>query len=167
MTAESGAAAGQPEQLSLRAMRWWDVEPVAALDRSLFPTSAWTPEQFWSELAGVPESRWYVVAESGDDVVGYGGVFVVPPEADVQTLAVAREAQGRGLGRRLLDALVEHAVDRGCTTLMLEVNAGNRAAQQLYAAAGFETIARRSRYYPDGSDALILQRRLHREPADG
>lgn len=155
------------QDATLRAMRWWDVEPVAALEQQLFPDSSWTAEQLWSELAGVPATRWYVVAATGDDVVGYAGVFVVPPEADVQTLAVAREAQGRGLGRRLLDALVDHAVGVGCTTLMLEVAAGNEAAQRLYAAAGFETIARRSRYYPDGSDALILQRRLHREPADG
>lgn len=154
-------------EVTVRAMRWWDIEQVAALEQRLFPDSAWTAEQLWSELAGVPETRWYLTATSGDDVVGYAGLFAVPPEADVQTLAVAPGVQGTGLGRRLLGALVDHAVERGCTAMLLEVAADNQAAQRLYESAGFDPIARRSRYYPDGTDALVLRRRLRREPVDG
>ena len=43
---------------------------------------------------------------------------------------------------------------------MLEVRAGNVAAQQLYGAAGFMQDGRRPRYYPDGEDALLLRRPL-------
>lgn len=151
---------GQREEVRVRAMRWWDVGRVHALEAVLFPRDAWTPELFWSELAGVPASRWYVVAEQGEVVVGYAGLFAVPPEADVQTVAVAPEAQGGGVGRRLLDELVAEARRRGCPALLLEVAADNERAQALYEADGFETIARRSRYYPDGTDALVMRRRL-------
>jgi ribosomal-protein-alanine N-acetyltransferase len=156
----------------LRPMRWWDVEAVHALERSLFPHDAWSQELFWSELAGVPDSRWYVVAERGDDaagpaVVGYAGLFAVPPEADVQTVAVAAPEQGRGLGRRLLHALLGEARRRGCTSLVLEVAADNEPARALYAGEGFETLARRSRYYPDGTDALVMRRRLGEGDARG
>lgn len=148
-------------------MRWWDIERVHALEAVLFPHDAWTPELFWSELAGVPASRWYVVAEHGGVVLGYAGLFAVPPEADVQTVAVAPDAQGGGVGRRLLEALVAQSRVRGCRTLLLEVAADNTRARVLYEAAGFEAVARRSRYYPDGTDALVMRRRLAEEVGGG
>jgi ribosomal-protein-alanine N-acetyltransferase len=147
-------------------MRWWDAAPVAALEQQLFPRDAWSPETVWSELAAVPETRWYVVAVAGAEVVGYAGLFVSPPEADVQTLAVSPRAQRTGLGGRLLDALVGEAERRGCRSIMLEVAADNEPARRLYRRAGFEAVSRRSRYYPDGTDALVLRRRLVAEADD-
>lgn len=152
--------------VQLRPMRWWDVPAVQALEQRLFPHDAWSAEQLWSELAGVPETRWYTVAEDDGALVGYAGLFAVPPDADVQTVAVAADRQGSGVGRALLEALTGEARARGCRTLLLEVAADNERAQQVYAAAGFEPFARRSRYYPDGTDAVLMRRRLT-EGADG
>jgi len=146
--------------MSLRPMRWWDVDAVAALDAELFAHDPWTPEQLWSELAHVPETRWYAVHEDDSGIDGYVGLFAVPPEADVQTIAVAPRAQGRGLGRELLDSLVTEAERRGCTQLFLEVRVDNEAALALYERAGFEKQGRRKNYYGNGIDALVLRRRL-------
>ena len=68
-------------------MRWWDIEAAHAVERELFP-DAWSPETFWSELAGVPETRYYVVAEAGPTIVGYAGLAVVGLQADVHELLV-------------------------------------------------------------------------------
>ena len=146
--------------MTLRAMRWWDVETVAALDAELFPHDPWSQEQFWAELAHVPETRWYAVHEGQDGVDGYVGLYAVPPEGDVQTIAVAPRSQGRGLGRELLAALVAEARLRGCAQLFLEVLDGNEAALALYASAGFERQGRRRDYYGPGLDAIVLRRRL-------
>jgi ribosomal-protein-alanine N-acetyltransferase len=100
------------------------------------------------------------VHEDGSGVDGYVGLFAVPPEADVQTIAVAPRSQGRGLGRELLDALVVEAQRRGCTQLFLEVRVDNAAAIGLYERAGFERQGRRTNYYGNGIDALVLRRRL-------
>lgn len=145
---------------SIRTMRWWDIQRVHVIEAAVFPKSAWTVEMFWSELAGVPDTRWYVVAESADDVVGYAGLRAVPPEADVQTLAVAPAAQRAGIGQRLLDTLVDEARRRHCTRLFLEVAADNAAAQLLYQRNAFEVTARRSNYYGHGLDAVMMQRSL-------
>jgi ribosomal-protein-alanine N-acetyltransferase len=145
----------------LRRMRWWDLDDVAALERELFPHDAWSTEQFWGELAHVPESRWYTVHEDDDGVDGYVGLYAVPPEGDVQTIAVAPRSQGRGVGRELLDALVGEARRRGCVQLFLEVLDGNEAGLALYDRAGFERIGRRASYYGPGLDAVILRLRLH------
>jgi len=49
---------------------------------------------------------------------------------------------------------------RGATALFLEVATANVAAQSLYREAGLTEVARRRRYYPDGSDAIVLRMNL-------
>ncbi len=58
-------------------MRWPDIPSVHRIEQASFPETAWSVESFWGELAGVPASRWYLVAEVGRTVVGYGGLMAV------------------------------------------------------------------------------------------
>ncbi|MGH3248785.1 MAG: GNAT family N-acetyltransferase [Trebonia sp.] len=58
-------------------------------------------------------------------------------EADVRAFAVAARAQGKGVGRNLLLAVIERAEKRGLGRLRLCTLPAMRAAQHLYAAAGF------------------------------
>jgi [ribosomal protein S18]-alanine N-acetyltransferase len=143
----------------LRRMRWWDVPEALAIEAVLFP-DAWAESTFWAELAGVPETRWYVVAERAGRLVGYAGLFATRHTADVQTIAVAPTEQGQGLGGRLLRALLDEAARRDVSEVLLEVRADNEAAQRLYAAHGFDRIGvRRGYYQPDRVDALVMRRR--------
>jgi ribosomal-protein-alanine N-acetyltransferase len=110
-------------------------------------------------------TRHYLVAEDGGDgaLLGYAGLMVSGPEADVQTLAVAAPAQGRGVGGLLLGALIDETVRRGAGALLLEVRADNAAAIGLYRRHGFEQIAVRRGYYQPGQvDALVMRRRPRR-----
>lgn len=157
--------------MKLRDLRWWDVETLLPLEQHLFGATAWSAETFWAELAH-PETRWYVVATEGAEIIGYAGLLVPGPEADVQTVAVAPAAQGKGVGRALLDALLDRAHERGATSLLLEVRADNPAAIALYERRGFERIAVRRRYYqPDDVDAWVMRLRPvsggRREPTGG
>jgi ribosomal-protein-alanine N-acetyltransferase len=146
--------------VALRRMRWWDIEAAHRIETALFPDS-WSVETFWSELAHVPETRHYLVAEREGRLVGYAGLVAVGRQSDVQTLAVAAEEQGHGVGRLLLAALLTEARRRDVGEVLLEVRAENTAAQALYAAAGFERIAvRRGYYQPGGTDALVLRLKL-------
>lgn len=156
MTAPVGTAA------TLRPMRWWDIEVLPSIEHGLFGADAWSAEQFWSELAGVPASRWYVVAAeagpAGEEVVGYAGLAYAADVGDVQTMAVRPDRQGRGLGGLLIDALLAEAARRGCAEVFLEVRRDNAPARALYDRRGFTQVAVRSRYYGDGTDALVLRR---------
>jgi len=159
-----------PAGVVLRPLRWWDVEPVVALERELFGATAWSAETFWSELA--QPSRWYVAAEpagpAGPGLLGYAGLMVTGAEADVQTVGVAPSARGRGVGALLLGALIGEAVARAATGLMLEVRADNPVAIRLYRRFGFEQLAVRRRYYQPGDvDALVLRLRPLPGAADG
>ena len=149
---------GPPVVLS--RLRWWDLDEVLPLEAELFGAHAWTPAQFWSELARVPETRWYLVARAGGALVGYAGVFQAGSEADVQTVAVAPTARGRGIGRILVEALAGQVRARGADVLHLEVRADNAAALGLYRALGFRAVGRRPDYYGRGRDAILMSRRL-------
>lgn len=149
----------------LRPMRWWDIEHMLPLETELFAADPpWTAEQFWSELAGVPDTRWYVVAEPADGrpgaVAGYAGLLFAGDTADLQTLAVAPEHQRRGLGGTLLDAAIDEARSRAAREVLLDVRADNTPALALYTKHGFRRIARRRGYYDGGRiDGLVLRLR--------
>ncbi len=145
--------------VSLAPMRWWHVEQVRPIEEQLFSPDTWSAETFWSELAA-PHTTYTVALDQDCDVVGYAGLSVSGADSDVQTVAVAPGAQGRGLGRLLLSTLVDLAHARGATSLMLEVRADNEAAIALYVGAGFRRIAVRRRYYQPGDiDAHIMRLR--------
>jgi len=149
--------------IRLRPMRWWDIAQAAELERELFADDPWSEAGFWSELAGVPANRFYLVAEQAEDdsvsaeVVGYAGLLTVGAEADVQTVAVSPRLQGTGLGGRMVGGLLEEAERRRCTQILLEVREDNHAARRLYERFGFEPIARRSAYYGPGGDAVVMR----------
>ncbi|MFP5220563.1 MAG: ribosomal protein S18-alanine N-acetyltransferase [Actinomycetes bacterium] len=140
-------------------LRWWHLDAVVALESELFGEQTWSARTFWSEL-GQLDTRWYVVALDGEEVVGYAGLCDYPDEAWVQTMAVAPASRGSGLGGRLLRALLDEAERRGQRTVSLEVRAGNAAAQRLYERHGFvRSGVRRGYYQPSGEDAVVMTRR--------
>jgi ribosomal-protein-alanine N-acetyltransferase len=139
----------------LRPMRWWHIEAVAAIEAALFD-DAWSVEMFWDELAQ-GATRTYLVAVEGEEIVGYAGLAAMPDEAYVQNIAVVPDHRRRGLGARLLTALLDDARRRGFTKVGLEVRVDNDAAIALYERFGFRRVGLRRRYYqPSGTDALVM-----------
>ncbi len=137
-----------------------DVDALFELEKGLFLNDAWSRELFLDEL-GHPFS-YYLVAEEGDEIVGYAGLRAAPADADqgdIQTLAVVPQHRGQGLGRKLLSLLIGEAESRGVNALFLEVRADNPVATALYQSVGFHEIDRRHGYYqPDGVDAVVMVR---------
>jgi len=139
-TPDPGAA-----DVTVRDMTLDDVPAVGALEHKLFPIDAWPVQMFLDELSQ-PETRRYLVAETSGGIVGYAGLMCIEPIADVQTIAVVPEHEGRGIGSTLLTQLIEEARHRGAADVLLEVRADNPRAQQLYVRFGFEQIHVRPRY---------------------
>ncbi|BDH08311.1 ribosomal-protein-alanine acetyltransferase [Streptomyces seoulensis] len=145
----------------LREMRWWDIDRVLDLEKDLFPEDAWSRGMFWSELSharGDGATRRYLVAENGGRLVGYAGLASSGDLGDVQTIAVARDQQGTGLGARLLTELLRAATAFECAEVMLECRVDNIRAQKLYERFGFVPIGFRRGYYQPGNvDALVMR----------
>jgi ribosomal-protein-alanine N-acetyltransferase len=143
--------------VTLRPMRWPDIEAVHAIETAVFEVDPWSAEQFWGELA--QPTREYVVAEDDGVIVGYAGAYLLPPDADVQTIAVSASVQGRGVGRVLLEELIAIAQRHDCAQLLLEVRSDNASALGMYERFGFEAISKRRDYYATGVDALVMRLR--------
>ncbi|GAA3762655.1 ribosomal protein S18-alanine N-acetyltransferase [Salinactinospora qingdaonensis] len=149
----------------LRPMADEDVAAVMELERTLFPGDAWSERMLRDELAA--PDRYYIVAEPGEDddsatseggrIVGYAGLRAVPPEGDVQTIAVAPDAWGRGIGATLLTELLAEAARRAIAAVFLEVRSDNPRAQELYRRFDFVEIGVRRGYYAD-ADAVVMRR---------
>ncbi|HVJ16904.1 MAG TPA: GNAT family N-acetyltransferase [Polyangiaceae bacterium] len=75
------------------------------------------------------------------------------------------DARRRGLGRALVQTLVDHASARRAALIALEVRRSNQAAIALYRAAGFRAVGMRRAYYADGEDAVDML--LDLDPASG
>ena len=104
--------------VTIRDMLPDDIPAVHELEVRLFPLDAWPLQMFWDELVQ-PETRRYLVAEGPDGIVGYAGLMCVQPIADVQTIAVVPDYEGRGIGRTLLTQLVDEARQRGAADVLL------------------------------------------------
>jgi [ribosomal protein S18]-alanine N-acetyltransferase len=139
-----------------------DLAAVLNLEAALFGPEAWTEGMLAAELAGVPDGRYYLVAEDGTRVVGYAGLLAAGGgQADVLTMAVAEDRWGEGIGAALLSGLLAEAARRRCKEVFLEVRVDNPRAQNLYRRHGFTEIGLRRGYYqPSGTDALVMRRVL-------
>jgi ribosomal-protein-alanine N-acetyltransferase len=97
----------------------------------------------------------------GGMVVGFLVASMIPPQAELESIAVDPVFQRRGVARELFAALVEEIRSAQGTEVILEARASNFPALALYSALGFAEIGRRPRYYADPiEDAVLMRLRL-------
>ncbi len=161
LSGESGGAA--PPGLRRRPMRRDDLPAVVASERRSY-TLPWSEDTFRHELGKVPNSHLLVTEgpAEGDDgrgriILGYACWWEVVDECHITNVTVSPEARRRGVGRFLVEGILDDARRRGVVRATLEVRVGNAAAAGLYEKCGFTSVAMRRRYYPDnGEDALVM-----------
>ena len=84
--------------------------------------------------------------------------------AYIQTIEVAPERRGQGIGGELLRRVEGSARAAGAEEIWLHVDAENAAAIRLYEANGYRIEGRKEKYYPHGRAALICMKALESEP---
>jgi [ribosomal protein S18]-alanine N-acetyltransferase len=151
------------EPVTIGALTVADADRCAELEGLLFPgDDPWPTAAFVRELAA--DHNHYVAArvsaDGGDPLIGYGGISRLgrtPPfEYEVHTIGVDPAYQGRGIGRRLLDELLNIAEG---AVVHLEVRTDNATAIALYRSVGFTEVGLRRRYYRiSGADAYTMRR---------
>jgi ribosomal-protein-alanine N-acetyltransferase len=133
------------ERCFVRAMQ---AEDFPALERLVadIDHGVWTAREFSTSLSFGHRCWVLVEPEASQRLMGYLVMSVIQDEAELLMLGIARDFQGRGLGRCLL----QHALDSlgpEVEAVYLEVRASNQKAQRLYAALGFYEVGVRRRYY--------------------
>lgn len=120
------------------------------------PTLSWSEQTFASNQG----DRYLNLQLSVDgEMAAFAITQIVLDEATLFNIAVDPAFQRRGLGRALLEQVIDEVEKRGVVTLWLEVRASNVAAIALYESLGFNEATIRRNYYPtvDGrEDAIIM-----------
>jgi [ribosomal protein S18]-alanine N-acetyltransferase len=141
-----------------------DLKGVMEIGASLKEAPRWTRDAYETALdPTAPVRRLALVAESTLDgeIVGFAVVSVSPPEAELETIAVAPAFQRRGVARQLFDEMIILLKCLDVVDVRLEVRASNGSAITLYRAAKFVEVGRRSRYYVDPiEDAVVMRLEL-------
>ena len=130
----------------------FDLAPqlVEILD-DVYGQSPWTLEQVLADLA--QPQNWYVLAYSGEELVGFLAMQENLYELEVVQIAVRKEWQGRGIAGQLLESLPQEK------EVFLEVREGNTPARTLYQKQGFKEIGCRKGYYHAPTEDAIMMKR--------
>ncbi len=142
----------------LRAMTEGDLAAVMAIAAGLATAPQWGLEVYAKAIQpGSLPRRIALVAEIDGELAGFAVAQMVQDEAELETVGVAGMAQGEGVGRELLGALLGAAKAAGAGEMTLEVRASNARAMGLYARLGFSERGRRPRYYEHPvEDAVVM-----------
>jgi ribosomal-protein-alanine N-acetyltransferase len=143
-------------EIAIRPMQERDVPAVVALEHEayLFP---WSEAIFRDCLRVGYLCR---VIDLQGMVVGYGIMSTGAGEAHVLNICVRTDMRCRGIGRRMLEFLLDRGYEAGMLEAYLEVRPSNVAAIRLYQAAGFEQVGIRRGYYQavgGREDAVVLK----------
>lgn len=143
------------DRIIVEPMAIADIPAAHEIERLSFRTP-WPAQAFHDELT-TNRLAHYVVARRNDMVVGFAGAWLMADEAHITTFSVHPDHRRRGVGRRLLLALLDRARALDAARVTLEVRVSNRGAQELYREYGFADQGRRPAYYTDdGEDALVM-----------
>ncbi len=143
------------EPVRIEEMRLPDVDQVLQTERKSYATP-WSRRAFVSELTENAYAH-YLVAKTGQRVVGYIGMWFIIDEGHITNVAVHPDFRGRGVGRMLMQAAMDLAKLSGGLRVTLEVRVSNGVAQHLYETLSFRRVGVRRGYYTDnGEDAYIM-----------
>jgi ribosomal-protein-alanine N-acetyltransferase len=138
----------------IRKLSYTDLPRVIAIERRCFPMP-WSLSMFVLELS--KPSGICLTAVDGTRMLGYVICARYDEAYHVMNIAVDPDHRRQGVGRAMLDALL----DRGGrdANYTLEVRVSNAAAIALYESYDFRAVGTRRRYYADnGEDAIIMWR---------
>ena len=129
-----------------------NIDGVYEVELSAF-SHPWSKQAFLDELAN-PHARYFVL-KSGDEVIGYAGLWHIIDEGHITNIAIKKEFQGKGLSLILMDKLIEYKNKNSLLFLTLEVRESNIPARNLYEKYKFKEVGRRKNYYENKETAIL------------
>lgn len=148
------------DRVAIRAAGPADLAILQAIETASFTQDRLSPRAMARHLRS--ETADVLLATLGSEPAGYALLLYRSTStlARLYSIATSPAARGRGVGRRLMDALERAAKKRGCDRLRLEVREKNRPAIALYESLGYRRIGRYENYYQDGAPALRFEKQL-------
>ncbi len=151
-----------------------NLDQVLAIARNLPEAPHW-PQSAWLNainLESTPRRIALVIGAScggpqSGSILGFAVASLLPPQAELESIAIAPESQRRGLGKSLFQALAAELKAADVDDLLLEARVSNRPALAFYRALGFVKTDIRPGYYADPiEDAVLMHLPLAKKPIE-
>lgn len=155
--------------MKIRKATAHDIASMMTLARASVTAAHWTERRYRDLFSPAPKvHRLAIVADPEAEVsnpsapekglLGFLIARSLAPELELENIVVSPAVRGRGIGKRLLDALLLAARETNSEAVFLEVRESNQAARAFYENAGFKLDGRRKSYYSNPSEDAILYR---------
>ena len=128
---------------------------LAALDQAQRFSAHWSEPDWRSELTYSAARVWGAWCTA--QLVGFIALRGAVDQFEITNLAVAEHYLRRGIGTALLTHALTHTNGKQFT---LEVSQHNHPARSLYEKNGFIVVGVRRQFYPDGADALLMEKQV-------
>ena len=145
----------------LRPMRAEDIPRAVDIAAGLPEAPRWSKTAYARALdsESAPPRVAIVAEDIRGEIVGFLVTTLIPPQSELEILAVVKHAQREGIASSLFSRLLAILRERQITEVMLEVRESNLAARAFYARFQFSEAGRRAGYYAEPKEDAIL---LHR-----
>ncbi|WFR57911.1 ribosomal protein S18-alanine N-acetyltransferase [Anaerocolumna sp. AGMB13025] len=138
----------------IRRMKEEDLPEVQEMENSIF-SKPWSITDFKDSMK--KPHNIYLVVEERSEIVAYCGLWGVAGEGQINNVAVKKMLRGQGIGRNMLQELIDLGKKQGLVAFTLEVRVGNLSAIALYRRLGFLDAGIRKNFYEaPAEDALIM-----------
>lgn len=139
----------------IRRMKIEDLDRVMEIEHELFK-EPWKKEDYEDQFSEDKKDLCYLyVKEVDNKIVGVAGFWQIFDRAEIITIGITSDYQGRGYGQKLLEEMINQAIQNASETMFLEVRVSNTKAQNLYKKLGFEQLRVRKDYYADNHEDAI------------
>lgn len=139
--------------MQIRPMTKEDCAQVAAIEAVSFSVP-WSLRAF-TDTVEKANFRYFVAEEAGE-ILGYCGFLYVLDEAEIPNVCVKASARKQGVGKQMMNVLIEEAAKLGMAVLYLEVRESNHGARRLYESLGFVENGIRKNFYEQPTENAVL-----------
>jgi len=140
-------------EVNVRKAELADLPRIVEIERASFD-DPYPPE--YLEMLMRFNQGIFMVAERDGVAIGYAAASMRGREGHVLSIAVNPKERGRGVGRGLMERIVEELKAREASRIVLESKRGNPAID-FYLRLGFRQVGTMPGYYDDGSEAISME----------
>ena len=132
-----------------------DIDAIVRVEDACFSTP-WSIDAIKHEICENKLADFMIACDEENNIIGYIGIWTLLDECQINKIAVMPEKRKIGIGKTILNHVIELTRDMGVKSWYLEVRESNTAAQALYRSAGFSSVGTRKNYYINPVEDAVL-----------
>lgn len=145
-------------QVFLRKFEPSDLAEVLRIEHLSFAIDPWPKSKFDYCFKRHPNE--FIVAEINSKVVGYVIGRIRGKKASIGSVAVDPKFRREGTGYQLMAYILNYFKEKKIKQVKVEVRTTNRGSIKLFQSNHFKIIKTLPKYYPDGGDAFLMEKKL-------